>query len=246
MKPIRSATSLALLLIALAGSAAAEDVPVRDGGSAQITVSARELTRIGMADGSKLGRVLAPDGVLDVHPGTDADGKDTGDAFLRPTDPTPGKAFSFFVRDERGATYTLVATTADVPSHTVLLHPTDPGPVSHSKPSSDKAEPYLRRIKALVRAMAGTDHDGDYSHLAVGQVVPVWQQTEAVLDSRWNAGNDLHAEAWTFRNATQDELRLQESQFSGLYPDIRAVAVERQVLKAGDATRVFIVRGPTP
>ena len=39
------------LLIALAANARAEDVPVRDGGSAQITVSARELTRIGMADG---------------------------------------------------------------------------------------------------------------------------------------------------------------------------------------------------
>lgn len=245
MKPIRSATSLALL-IALAANARAEDVPVRDSGSAQITVSARELTRIGMADGSKLGRVLAPDGVLDVHPGTDAAGKDTGDAFLRPIDPTPGKAFSFFVRDERGATYTLIATTADVPSHTVLLHPTDPGPVAHTKPSEDKAEPYVRRIKALVRAMTGTDKDGDYSHQAVGQVVPVWQQTEAVLDSRWTAGSDLRAEAWTFRNATQDELRLTEAQFTGLYSDIRAVAVERQVLKAGEATRVFIVRGAAP
>jgi hypothetical protein len=245
MKPIRSATSLALL-IALAGSARAEDVPVRDGGSAQITVSARELTRIGMADGSKLGRVLAPDGVLDVHPGTDAAGKDTGDAFLRPIDPTPGKAFSFFVRDDRGATYTLVATTADVPSHTVLLHPVDPGPVLHGKPSEDKAEPYLRRIKALVRAMAGTDKEGNYSHQSIGQVVPVWQQTEAVLDSRWAAGSDLKAEAWTFRNATHDELRLTEGQFTGLYPDIRAVAVERQVLKAGEATRVFIVRGAAP
>lgn len=245
MKPIRSAISLALL-IALAASAQAEDVQVRDGGSAQITVSARELTRIGMADGSKLGRVLAPDGVVDVHPGTDAAGKDTGDAFLRPTDSTPGKAFSFFVRDERGATYTLVATTADVPSHTVLLHPADPGPVLHGKLSEDKAEPYLRRIKALVRAMAGTDKDGNYSHQVVGQVVPVWQQTEAVLESKWTAGSDLHAEAWTFRNATQEELRLAESQFTGLYPDIRAVAVERQVLKAGEATRVFIVRGAAP
>lgn len=245
MKPIRSATSLALL-IALAANARAEDVPVRDGGSAQITVSARELTRIGMADGYKLGRVLAPDGVLDVHPGTDAAGKDTGDAFLRPIDPTPGKAFSFFVRDERGATYTLVATTADVPSHTVLLHPTDPGPIAHAKPSEDKAEPYLRRIKALVRAMAGTDKDGDFSHQAVGQIVPVWQQTEAVLDSRWTAGSDLRGEAWTFRNATQDELRLTEAQFTGLYPDVRAVAIERQVLKAGEATRVFIIRGAAP
>ena len=245
MKPILSATSLALL-IALAANARAEDVPVRDGGSAQITVSARELTRIGMADGSKLGRVLALDGVVDVHPGTDASGKDTGDAFLRPIDPSPGKAFSFFVRDERGATYTLVATTADVPSHTVLLHPADPSPVLHGKPSEDKAEPYLRRIKALVRAMGGTDKEGSYSHQAVGQVVPVWQQTEAVLDAKWTAGSDLHAEAWTFRNATRDELRLAESQFVGLYPDIRAVAVERQVLKAGEATRVFIVRGATP
>ena len=74
----------------------------------------------------------------------------------------------------------------------------------------------------------------------------MWQQTEAVLESRWTASSDLKAEAWTFRNATQDELRLSESQFAGLYPDIRAVAVERQVLKAGEATRVFIVRGAVP
>lgn len=243
MNPIRSAIAI-ILLTATAEALAAEEVSIRDGGSAPITLSARELTRIGISGDGKLGRILAPEGLLEVRPGTDAGGKDTGDAFVRPLDPTPDKMFSFFVRDDRGATYTLVATVADVPSHTVLLHPSDPVPIR--KTASDKAEPYVRRIKALIRAMAQGDPDGNFQRESVGRTVPIWRQTEAVLDQKWTSGSDLKGERWSFRNASTKELRLDESQFTGLYADTRAIAIERQVLQPGESTRVFIVRGTAP
>lgn len=248
MKTIRSTIALLIALLpALAAECrAAEEVPVSDGGAAQVTLSARELTRIGMTDGVRLGRILAPDGVLDVHPGTDAEGKPTGDAFVRPIDPTPGKAISFFVRDERGATYTLVATTADVPSHTVLLHPDGSVPVNRNRDSHEKSEPYVWHIKGLVRAMAAQDASGEFNRRTVGQVVPVWQQTEAVLEERWTGEGDLRGEAWAFRNTSSADLQLDESQFTGLYPDVEAVAIETQPLRPGASTRVFIVRGSAP
>ncbi|MDD3765462.1 MAG: type-F conjugative transfer system secretin TraK [Pseudomonadota bacterium] len=243
MNPIRSA--IAILLLAIAAEAvSAEEVAVRDGATARITLSAHELTRIAMTSGVKLARILAPDGQLEVRPGTGADGEDTGDAFVRPVDPTPDRAFSFFVRDEHGATYTLVATVEDRPSHTVLLKPGDP--VSLREASSDAAEPTVRRIKALVRAMALGDPERKFGHTAVGKRIPVWRQTASVLDETWTTSADLKGETWTFRNTTADTLRLDETQFTGLYADTRAVAIERLALPPGTTTRVFIVRGPQP
>jgi len=198
---------LAPELIATAAFAA-QDVQIQDGGTVQITLSAHDVSRIAKADGSPLDRILAPDGTLDIKPGD-------GDVFVRPLDVPAGKALSFFVRDANGATYTLVASIADLPSQTVLL-----------------------------RAMAGGDNADDFGAQGVHAVAPVWKQTETLLEMRWSSGSDLHGETWSVRNITHDDLRLDEAQFAGFYSDVRAVAITQQVLHPADVTTVYIVRGP--
>lgn len=235
--------SLALsLVLATTDASAAQDVRVRDGGSAQVVLSSRELTHISMADGSRLEKLDAPDGALEIKPGVDADGKLQGDAFVSPTDPTPGKALSFFVRDNNGAVYGLVATVSDLPSQSILIHPEGlPLRPRSSSASQERADPYLRRIKLLMRAMEYGDRSNGYNVDSVEQVVSIWAQTETVLSQRWSGG-DLRGEVWNVRNRSAADLRLDESQFTSLYPDVRAVAIDVQLLHPGSATRVQLLR----
>ena len=217
---------------------AAENVTVSDGGSALVTLSAHELTRISMTDASdKLDKLFGVDGAIDVKPDPAS-----GDVYVRPLDATTGKAFSFFVRDTRGATFTLVATVSDVPAQTILLH-TD-GALIHPHPvaSSDGAEPYVRQVKALIRAMATNDTSGDTTRTAVNQPLPLWQQVQTTVDTRWNRGEGLQGETWTVRNTGSGDVRLDETQFKSVYADVRAVAIDQQLLHAGDSTRVYLVR----
>jgi hypothetical protein len=74
----------------------------------------------------------------------------------------------------------------------------------------------------------------------------MWQQTETLLEQRWNDGGSLRGEVWSVRNRTDAELRLDESQFQGLYADVRAIAIERQSLQPSEATRVYLIRGAAP
>ena len=242
MIPSAIVAALLPLPILLSSKAmAAENVSVSDGGSAIVTLSARELTRISMADGTdKLDKLFGVDGAIDVK----ADAA-TGDIFVRPLDPTTGKAFSFFVRDAHGATFTLVATVSDVPAQTILLHADGAVIRPRQTVGSDAAEPYVHQVKALVRAMATNDASGDLAHTRVNEVRSLWREMQTVFDERWSSGDGLQGEAWTIRNTSNGDLRLDESQFQSLYPDLRAIAIEQQSLHAGEATRLYLVRGVT-
>lgn len=235
---ITAALLLPLPMLLSSKVLAAENVTVSDGGSAIVTLSARELTRISMADGGdKLDRLFGVDGAIDVKPDPSS-----GDVYVRPFDATAGKAFSFFVRDTRGATFTLVATVSDVPAQTILLH-TDGALIrARHAVSSDDAEPYVRQVKALIRAMATNDTRGDTTRTHVGQVLPLWQQVQTTVDSRWSRGEGLQGETWTVRNASSGDVRLDETQFKSVYADTRAVAIDQQLLRTGDSTRVYLVR----
>ena len=109
------------LLLTMALLALATEVPavqlieVVSGQTATVKVSAKELTRIAMADGARIERVWGMDEHMQVQPDADA-----GQVFLRPALGS-AKAFSFFVRDDAGETYTLLALPVDMPSDTVLL-----------------------------------------------------------------------------------------------------------------------------
>jgi TraK protein. len=236
MKTIPSA-ALTLLALALAAppASATERIDVRDGASVPIQVSARELTRITMTAGDRLERVFGVSGVMDVQPD-----KSTGDVFIRPTITRPGRAFSFFVRDARGATYTLLAKVVDIPSQTVVLHPVGPSPQPIKAAAAGRSTGRTRRIEALMRTMA-TGHGHAWSRTDVGALVPIWRQTDTVLDARWQGDGRLEGQTWTVRNRTAAPIRLDERDFLTLYPDVTAVAIEHLSLAPQEATRVFLV-----
>jgi hypothetical protein len=136
----------------------------------------------------------------------------------------------------------LVATVSDVPAQTILLH-TDGAPLHpHVVSSTDAAEPYVRQVKDLVRAMATNDVGGDITRTHVGQALPLWQQVQTTVDTRWSRSEGLQGETWTVRNVSSGDVRLDETQFKSAYADLRAVAIDQELLHAGDSTRVYLVR----
>lgn len=219
-------------------SRAAADIPVFDGAAVEVTVSAQELTRLTMTDGSHVAKVWAVEGAMQAQP--DAD---TGQVYLRPLGKSPGQVFSFFVRDEYGATYTLAARVADVPSQTIRLKPavrSAPATVA----SGTVADEHVQRTKTLIRGMASQPRavPPEYTVETVKQPVPLWEEIEVWLIQRWN-GTPLKGEIWVLRNVTNSELRLDETRFATVYPDLRAIAIESLVLAPGASTEVYVARG---
>lgn len=231
---------LAVILVAMLAPAPgpAADVAVADEGTVEVTVSAHELTRLTMSDGSYVAKVWAVEGAMQAQP--DAE---TGEVYIRPLGKYPGQTFSFFVRDEFGSTYTLAARVADVSSQTIRLKPASRA-VPMATASGTLADAHLQRIKTLIRGMASQPRavPPDYAVEQVGQRLRGWKDTDVQLVERWT-GSPLNGEIWTLRNTAKTELRLDESRFVPVYKDLRAVAIDTPVLAPGASTEVYFARG---
>jgi len=234
------------LLLTMALLALATDVPavqlidVVSGQTATVKVSVKELTRIAMADGARIERVWGMEDHMQVQPDADA-----GQVFLRPA-PGSAKAFSFFVRDDAGETYTLLALPVDMPSDTVLLRSgsrtaTQAGAHSSSAGIGDRTPPHVQRIKSLIRAMAtGVIAEGylpDYKR----EPVELWNEAKVLRIARFQG--ELLGEIYEVTNVSGAPMQLAEHEFSRLGTDVAAVAIERHTLAPKQTTRVYVVQG---
>jgi len=229
----RLMSAAGLVLASLAAPAwALQVVDVTDGQTVTVKVSARELTRIGMAGGGRLTRVWGLEDRMQVQ----AD-KESGQIFVRPA--AGGRPFSFFVRDENGATYTLIATPVDMPSDTVLLRPR----AARDRPGDGRGadDPYVARIKSLVRALARDTVPAGYTRVSVGRPVPLWQEARITMLARYEG--PLTAEVYELTNVSGAEMRLDEREFGVMADNIRAVAIQVHALSPGESTRIYVVRG---
>ncbi|MGQ0701462.1 MAG: TraK domain-containing protein [Panacagrimonas sp.] len=233
--------SLLLLLTLASPAGAAQEIVVSDGATVPVTVSQRELTRLALADGGKLARVWGVDGQFTVQADDEA-----GEAFIRPVEGTPiGNAFSLFVRDAEGATYTLTATVSDLPAQTVLLKPQ--GHRKATPKAQGVAAPHVEQIKAQIRAMLDGDPETAEGCTveAVGRAIPLWRETYVEIVRRWHC-EAFSGEELLLRNVSSAELRLDEHEFEALYPDVRAVAIPWQVLAPQGATPLLLLRDAKP
>jgi len=236
MKPILLLLYLLLPLPEIALGAARE-ISVSDGATVEAPVSARELTRIAMADGSRLARVWGIQGTMEVQ-----SDDDTGEAYIRPLGVESGKAFSFFVRNEHGDTYTIAAVVSDIPSQTIRLRPS--GRARSALEAGDPAGsalPYVRSLKDLVRGLAQRSLPGDYLHESLGTPIPLWQETDIQALERWT-GNELIGEIWTLRNTSEAPMTLDEAEFDAVVPHLRAISVVSMLLQPGESTELYLVR----
>lgn len=230
---IRSALwAIAVLWAGVAN--AAQKVEVEDGGSYVIKVSANELSRLAVERG-RIEKVWSVNTAWDVK----AD-KDSGELFVRPRD-NVRKAFSFFVKDSFGNTYTLIATPYDIPSETIKLHSKRKAGVGIARRDGETEQPYVQRVKVLIKDMAAGNFE-PYMCEEVNQDVPLWKETKITLAHQCES-SDLQVDVYRLANVTAKELVVSEREFAGFGYDVQAVAVERHVLQADEWTTVYIVRG---
>lgn len=209
-------------------------IEVTDGETVTVKVSAKELTRIAMADGERIARIWGLEDRMQVEP--DRDG---GQAFLRPLSGLSSQAFSFFVRDEQGETFTLLAVPVDMPADTVLLR--SKASKATARASAPETEiPYIYSIKALIRTLAQGGVPEGYQAAALARDIPLWKEAKVVEIARYTG--DFTAEVYRLTNVSGKAMRLDEREFGALAADIQAVAIERQVLAPTESTRVYLVR----
>ena len=222
---------MTLALLALStGASALQEIEVADGRTVTAKVSARELTRVGMADGRRIVRVWGLEERMTVEPD-----KEGGQVFIRPTQvPTP-RPFSFFVRDDAGATYTVVAVPVDMPADAIVLKAQS---MSESQPGT--AHPFVAELKSLIRAMALEREPDGYTLTVVNRAVPLWNEARLVLLRRYEG--DRIGEVYRLTNTSGAEMRIDERELGVLAEDIEAVALERHVLQPGESTAVYLVR----
>ncbi len=229
--------TMALLTLATEVVHAVQLIEVVSGQTATVKVSAKELTRIAMADGARIERVWGMDEHMQVQPDADA-----GQVFLRPV-PGNTKAFSFFVRDDAGETYTLLALPVDMPSDTVLLRSGSrtATKASTSVGAGENTTPHVQRIKSLMRAMAtGVIAEGylpDYKR----EPVELWNEAKVLRTARFQG--ELLGEIYEVTNVSGTPMQLAEHEFTRLGTDVAAVAIERHSLAPKQTTRVYVVQG---
>ena len=225
-----------LLLIAIlllpSSSFALQIVDVVDGKTVPITISLKELTRITMSDGSRIDHIWGPQDRMTLE--TDSD---SGQLFVRAIGIKP---FSVFVKADNGETYTLLAAPKDVPAETIFLKP----PYRNSqKSSADRALPYIKRIERLAKALGRGALPEDMMPIQSSRVIPLWEEVHFKREMIY-AGDTLTGEVYGLTNLTDKEMRLDEREFSSLPgPNpVRAVAINKHLLKAQESTEVFVIR----
>lgn len=232
----------ALLLVVSWPAAALQIIEVLDGQSAAIKVSAREMTRIAMADGGRIAHFWGLDGRVVVEPD-----RDEGQIFLRLPPGSSKKAFSFFIKDDQGYTYTILAAPVNIPADTVLLRPKNrnAGSDAGKKGLGGEPIPYIERLKELMREMVRGAVPEGYEPESISKTIPLWKETRLTLINRYR-GRDYLGEVYQLSNVSKQVVRVEEREFGALAGNIRAVSIGRHTLQPGETTAIYLIRGALP
>jgi len=223
-----------LMMVVCQAEANSQELLVKDGDTITVQVSARELTRVSVEGAGRLEKVWGAAGVMEINPD-----KDKGEVFIRPLPGAPA-SFSFFVRDDQGATYTLLAKQSDIPSQTIMLKPANIK-ISSLDKSRWKSRPYLENLKHLIKAMAKGDELSGYTVEMRMSRVPIWKETE-IRQVRAYVGFALVGEVYTIENKTDEVLKFHEQEFMDFGEDVKAVSLEKLEVAPGETTVLYIVR----
>lgn len=234
----RLAASFVFVFFGLISAAAlaAQQLSVEDGKSYSIKVSANELTRIVVKQG-RIAKAWANTNAWRLEPD-----KSSGEIFVRGVS-TPRKAFSFFIKDSFGNTYTLVAQPFDVPSETVELEPKTRKLAGDAAQEARSSQSYVGGLKVLLRDLA-SGNTKSYFCKESGEEVPLWNEAKINLLTQCDNGF-LQGDVYLLNNVSSGDMVLSEKEFAHFGRDVRAVALEHLQLKAGQGTRLYIVRGLT-
>jgi len=228
---VRNHWMIAPLLAVSASAAALQVIDVADGHTVTAKVSARELTRVSMAGDGRIARVWGLGEQMSVEPD-----KDGGQVFIRPVAGAAAGPFSFFVRDDAGATYTVVAVPVDMPSDAIVLKA-----AGSARNERGAEHSFVGTLRALVRAMALGQEPYGYTATTMGREVALWAEARVVLERRY--AGELAGEVYRLTNTSSEPMRVDERELGQLAADVQAIAIARHELAPNESTAVYLVRG---
>jgi conjugal transfer pilus assembly protein TraK len=252
---------LAAVLLSPATALAAQVVDVQDGTTVEAAISLREPTRVRI-EGSTIrdvfgnlqssscgsGAQAAPSAATAAPAGADVLVEcdlEKGEIYLRPLGGAD-KPINLFVSSPQ-ATYTLLLRPVDRPADTLVLRdrtlPAAGSPASSARGPS--ANP-IRRLKALLAAMAADQPPPDVRSETVNRDVPLWAQARFTLLRRFE-GRGLVGEHYALQNLGSEVMVLAEQEFDREGGQVAGVAIEHHNLRPGERTNVYVLRfGETP
>jgi len=210
---------------------ASQEFSVSDGDTIEVKISEKDATRFLVEKGriSRLWGVNTDSGFIIKED------KDQGEIFIAAKNGSP-KTTSFFIRDEFGNTYTVIASKFDIPSQTVVLSPTKRATLKFQE------MPFVKRIKSLVKVM-GSDNttDQDIAIKKINKEVSLWKETEITLIGVYTQ-NDLEGDKYILKNTTKNQMVLSENEFLNFGNNVIAVAITKPTLVQDEASFVFVIR----
>lgn len=236
-RAFKGAVILVLAAFVPLASFADQVFTVKDGDSVIVKMSSRELTRLMLDGPGKLKKVFAPQQILDIQADTA-----NGEAYIRPTS-TAASKFSFFVKDDLGNTYTLIAEQYDIPSQTIKLKPTGGNKKALAPNEVRKSTRHKEAVKGLMKAMANGDDVQGYSIENADVKVPLWRETEIVLRGIYS-GPVYTGEIYSIKNLTSEDQVFSEAEFLDFGDSVEATALRELVVQPSSVTLLFVVRMP--
>lgn len=210
--------------------AIAQHYEVSDGDTIRVRIASREINRM-LVDGGRINKVWGSSGILEIKPD-----KDNGEIYVKPTD-NAKESFSFYIRDDQGATYTVVATQSDIASQTITVKPK----FKIIRNSKSRTDPYILKIKKLIKEMALRKEKTEYRVGSHDKEVKLWKDVDIRLQRSY-VSKDIRGEVYLIRNKTQKKMRFNESEFLGFGANVRAVSLDKLELEGEEAATLYVVR----
>ncbi|WP_299945718.1 type-F conjugative transfer system secretin TraK [uncultured Microbulbifer sp.] len=226
------------ILIVLLGwsvmGAAQQRYPVKDGETVLVTVSRYEMNRMTAEGENRLEGAVVIKGEYEV-----LNNKELNEGlFIKPKNDKP---FSFFLEDNMGNTFTVVAEPKNVPSQTIIFQG-KAKPIAANERARFRGDPHLQRIADLNKAMSNRtplkgynryDHDAKRDK--------VWPDTELRLVMTYESAMYL-GEIFELRNISSNTITYREEDFMNFGNGVLAVGLEHLTVPTNRRTFVFVTR----
>ena len=195
--------------------------------AAVVKVSSRDLNRIAL-----------PSKVLKAYTSKPIDVKVEGRDVYVKVPPTVTGPIELYLRTE-DETYTLMLVPVPTPAETVVIKAG-----VGARPSLE-GEPYVRQIKSLLRAIASGAVPKGYDESPIVEGKEECTLTHcSLIPTRRYLGGRLSVTEYRLTNHEREPRTYSEASFD--QPGTRAVAIERQPIEPGGATRLFRVEEVAP
>lgn len=213
---------------------AVQNIKMKDGTTATVIFSEKEMTRIA-AKGSVPLSIWTVDNQMDS---TQDDA--TGDWFVVPSNPNK-KTFSFFVQDENGATMTVIANLQDVPSETIIFEGAKlRSNYDEMNVGGDNSDSRKSIIRNMIRAMANND-ERSYLVSELKEKVPLWREIDLISIKAYETSKFVGT-VYILKNISNETMNLGEEEFMDFGASVVAVGLSNNQVKPQDTTYLYVIR----